>query len=121
MSAKNALSWTSVGKVGITTFAGSGGGPANAMALPEGMSSANSSGESGAELGPAKARERPSAFFRAAAGSLRMEVRRDTMSVHWKAFVLSLGSGMASLRWRPLILNVVAGPAPAAVIALASP
>src|SRR5258708_22045713 len=120
MSAKDALSWTRVGKVGITTFAGSGGGPAKAMALPEGMSSANSSGASGAELGPAKARDRPSAFFRAAAGSLRTEVRRDTMSVHWNALLLSFGSGMASLRCRPLIFRVVAGPALAAVIALES-
>src|SRR3981189_1331835 len=98
MSAKNALSWTRVARVGITTFAGSGGGPAKAMALPEGMSSANSSGASGAELGPAKARDLPSAFFRAVAGSLRTEVRRDTMSVHWNALLLSFGSGMASFR-----------------------
>src|SRR5207249_11705677 len=121
MSAKNALSWTRVGKVGITTLAGSGGGPANAMALPEGMSSANSSGASGAELGPAKARDRPSALFNAIAGSLRMELRRDTISVHWNALLLSFGSVMASLRCRPLILRVVVGPAFAAVIALASP
>ena len=75
-----------------------GGGPAKAMASPEGMSRANSSGASGAEIGPAKPRARPSAFFTAAAGSLRTELRRDTMSVHWNALLLSVGSGIASLR-----------------------
>ena len=76
-------------------------GASKAMASPEGMSSASSSGASGSEIGPAKLRARPSAFFTAPAGSLRTESRRDTMSFHWNAFAGSCGSGIASLRCRP--------------------